>query len=334
MKKILVLLPILLLILVILSFFSIFIQTGKNDLLVSISINQGTSANEIANMLASNKVIENSLFFKLAAFSLNMQNKIQSGEYTFNPHGTLVSTLIKLRRGDTNSPNPIKVTFPEGTSIYKMGSILQKTGFLHFEEFRKLTNTPLSLSLALKYDFLKANNSYSFEGYLFPDTYIIEKTTSTEVLANMMLKRFNVMLWFYWKENGKNSTFSFYNTLILASIIEKEARLDAERPIISSVFYNRMKMKMPLASDPTIKYILENPTKHVYLKQLQIRSPYNTYKNMGLTPTPICNPGLASFKAAIYPANTNYIYFVARKDGSHIFSSSWKEHQKARGSVL
>jgi UPF0755 protein len=145
-----------------------------------------------------------------------------------------------------------------------------------------------------------------------------------------MQNRFNEIIAPYWEQNKNNAKLNYYQTLILASIIEKEAKLPEERAIISSVFYNRMNMKMPLGADPTIKYALESPTKHVYLNQLNINSPYNTYKRRGLPPTPICNPGLDSFKAAIYPANTKYIYFVAKKDGSHIFTSSWEEHQKAR----
>lgn len=121
-----------------------------------------------------------------------------------------------------------------------------------------------------------------------------------------------------------------HEILTLASIIEKEAKVAEERPIISSVFYNRLKIGMPLAADPTVKYALERPTKKVYLDQLSVRSPYNTYRRKGLPPGPICNPGLESIKAAVYPSKTDYFYFVAKPDGSHIFSKTWQEHQKAR----
>ena len=116
----------------------------------------------------------------------------------------------------------------------------------------------------------------------------------------------------------------------LASIVEKEAKRPEERPVIASVFYNRLKIGMPLAADPTVKYALERPSKHVYLDQLSVKSPYNTYKVRGLPPGPICNPGLDSIKAAVYPAKTNFLFFVAKKDGSHMFSRTWQEHQRAR----
>jgi UPF0755 protein len=124
-----------------------------------------------------------------------------------------------------------------------------------------------------------------------------------------------------------------YEILTLASIIEKEAGIEEERPIISSVFHNRIKKRMYLSADPTIKYALSQvrrPTKKVYYIDLEIDSPYNTYRHLGLPPGPICNPGLASIRAAIFPAKTDYLYFVARGDGTHIFSKTWQEHERAK----
>lgn len=315
MKKYTLLIIILFLIISLFSFASLFIQTGRNSKEVLLEIKDGSSVIQIAEMLSQSNIIRSKSQFRILIGFFGFQKGIQSGFYKFEPHQTTISVISKLKNGETTIDDPLKVTFPEGTSIYKMGSILEKSGYPLFEEFRA---------------YALSNN---LEGYLFPDTYIITKTTPVKTIVKIMQNRFNEIIMPYWDKNQGDAKMDLYITLILASIIEKEAKHEVERKIISSVFYNRLAMKMPLAADPTIKYALERPTKHVYLKQVNVDSPYNTYKRRGLPPTPICNPGLASFKAAIYPESTKFIYFVARKDGSHIFSSSWEEHQRARTKV-
>ena len=124
-----------------------------------------------------------------------------------------------------------------------------------------------------------------------------------------------------------------HKLLTLASIVEKEAAVSSEEPIIASVFYNRLKIGMPLEADPTVKYALERPTKKVYYDQLEVNSPYNTYKRYGLSPGPICNPGIEAFKSTLYPAQTDFLFFVATKNGSHVFSTNWADHQRARQAV-
>ena len=330
MKKYISVIIIVLIIVFSFSFSSLFFQTGQNTNIEIITINTGESAIQIVESLRDRKVIKSRLQFRILLFVFGLQDKIQAGKYSFDPHQTAISVIFKLHKGETISPEPIKITFPEGSSIYKMGSILEKAYYPYYESFRGLTESTHKISLSNEFLFLKSASKYSLEGFLFPDTYIIEASTSPETLAKMMLNRFTDAVWGFWLANKNKALLGFYDTLILASIIEKEAQLPEERPIIASVFYNRLKMKMPLGADPTIKYALERPTKHVYLNQLNVNSPYNTYKRRGLPPTPICNPGLDSFRATIFPAKTDYIYFVARSDGSHIFSASWEEHQKAR----
>ncbi|OGC37536.1 hypothetical protein A2526_00310 [candidate division WOR-1 bacterium RIFOXYD2_FULL_36_8] len=333
MKRTLLIIAIIFIIFVSFSLISLFLQTGKNSKTLIIEIKQGTSATTISDMLAKSQIIRSKTGFKIGLKLLLMQEKIKAGNYEFKPNTALIEILLKLRNGKTIEKRPLRVTFPEGTSIYKMGSILEKMGVSNFQDFRELTYTNLTKNEQENFFFLRLVDSYSLEGFLFPDTYIFDSKINTNDLARLMLKRFSEIIWTYWEENKKDAKLSFYKTLIMASIIEKEAALEREKPIIASVFYNRLEKKMPLAADPTIKYALEQPTKKVYTSQLRINSPYNTYKNKELPPTPICNPGLESFQAAIHPKNTNYLFFVAQKDGSHIFSTSWKEHQKARHKV-
>ncbi|HTY12999.1 MAG TPA: endolytic transglycosylase MltG, partial [Candidatus Omnitrophota bacterium] len=246
------------------------------------------------------------------------------------PHLSLISVLLDLCNGRAMSEAPLRVTFPEGTSIYKMGSVLSSAGAACADDFRSLVDSSAVGSLGPEFPFLLAVKNRSMEGYLFPDTYVFNRDISAEALARLMLRRFSEVVLPYWNENKFATQYDLHQILTLASIIEKEAKKPDERPIISSVFHNRLDINMPLAADPTVKYALERPSKTVYFDQLKVRSPYNTYKNRGLPPGPISNPGLDSIKAAIYPAKTEFLFFVAKLDGSHIFSASWTQHEKAR----
>lgn len=323
MKIKLLIIP-LILTLILLSFAvtSLFFQTGTNERPVTLEIPKGASVNLIARLLYSNGIIRRELDFKIVSRLLGLQEKLQAGSYKFRPYPFLYEVLFKIKKGEIVGDEPLKVTFPEGASIYKMGSFLEKEGVGCFEDFRGLTNNDLAKEFKLP--------TRSLEGYLFPDTYIFNKNISAEALAHLMHKRFNEVVIPYWEQNKKSTKYDLHQILTLASIIEKEAALPSERPIISSVFHNRLDINMALDACPTIKYALERPSKIVYFNQLKVRSPYNTYLNRGLPPGPICNPGFSSIKAAIYPANTNYLYFIAKKDGSHIFSATWADHQKAR----
>ena len=291
--------------------FSLFLQPGTNDKPQIVEVPRGASSGQIATLLIQKGVIKRKLDFKVAIGLLNLQNTLQAGRYKFPARPMLYNVLLKLRSGRIMGAEPLRITFPEGTSIYKMGSILESNTVECFTDFRELVKEKL-------------------EGYLYPDTYIFERNISAEALAKLMVKRFNEVVIPYWNGNQHNTKYTFEQILTLASIIEKEAALERERPIISSVFHNRMDISMALDSCSTVKYALERPTKIVYFDQLKYPSPYNTYTHRGLPPGPICNPGLNSIKAAIYPAKTDYLYFVANKDGSHTFSSSFGGHQKAR----
>ncbi|MBI5399683.1 endolytic transglycosylase MltG [Candidatus Saganbacteria bacterium] len=224
----------------------------------------------------------------------------------------------------------ILVTFPEGSSIYKMGERLRQKGYQQVESFQALVKEGITADLRQRHWVtFKYVPSESLEGYLYPDTYWFFINASPEALAEIMVSRFEAVILSYWQQVNKETTYSLHEILTLASIIEKEAKQPKERPLIASVFYNRLRMGMPLAADPTIKYALKRPSKKVYYNQLEIDSLYNTYKRKGLPPGPICNPGIESFKAAVHPTKTDYFFFVAKKDGDHVFSRTWAEHQKA-----
>ena len=254
-----------------------------------------------------------------------------------------------------------KLTIPEGFSIIQIDELLSEKGMITPDSFVEFCSDPaLFRPLIEKTPSLSAFVDITkLEGLLYPDTYHIEYYTSIPVLVRLMLTNFaNKALPIYleydknqptikrWQKIAKKTKrgtryrrilvsekqqgISFYQAIKLASIVENEATVGAERPIIASVYLNRLNRKMAMGSDPTVQYaraLAGLPHKEVvYFKDLEINSPYNTYKHSGLPPTPIGNPGLASIKAALYPAATKYLFFVATGDGSHHFSLTAKEH--------
>ncbi len=297
-------------------------------------IPEGASSHTVAQSLEEAQILKPNSSFIVMAKILGISKHIQAGSYELSPSDPLWQILYKLRRGATLPSSQFKATFPEGSSIYKMGEILRKAGYREADKFQDLVKEGVTADLRQTYwHIFKYIPSESLEGYLYPDTYFFLLTASPSAMAETMVKRFDAVVTPFWKDAKRNTKLTLHEILTLASIIEKEAKRPEERAIIASVFYNRMRIGMPLAADPTIKYALESPTKRVLFKQLNVDSLYNTYKRRGLPPGPICNPGIESIKAAVYPAKTNYFYFVAKKDGSHIFSASWAEHQRARNQL-
>lgn len=301
---------------------------------IKVIVPPGASAHSVQQLLEDNRIIRPASSFSLLARILGLSRGIQAGEYKFAPSEPLIAVLWRLKKGDVLPPEEIRVTFPEGSSIYKMGEILAKEEVGWAGRFRSLTDGGITADLRQRHwGIFKYIPSESLEGYLYPDTYSFFPDAKMPVLVEAMLNRFELVVVPFWEANKKSTKYSLHEILTLASIIEKEAQRPEERAIISSVYHNRLNIRMHLGADPTIKYALERPTKRVYLDQLKIDSPYNTYRRYGLPPGPICNPGIESIKAAVYPAKTDYLFFVARKDGSHIFSRTNEEHQKARLSV-
>lgn len=298
-----------------------------------IVIPKGASSSDVQTILERNEILRLNSGFALIARALGFSKHIQAGKYKFSPSDPLIRILFMLKSGDVYVPLPkrVWVTFPEGTSIYKMGEILKKAGVKDYEEFQDLTKEGITEELRQRHwKLFKYMPTESLEGYLYPDTYWFFEKAPIEDLVEVMIMRFEKVVLPFWEKAQKDTRYNLFEIITLASIIEKEAQKPEEREIVSSVFHNRLDLNMYLAACPTIKYALERPTKIVYLDQLDVDSPYNTYKHRGLPPGPICNPGIESIKAAVYPADTDYCYFVARKDGSHIFSRTGKEHQEAR----
>jgi len=282
-----------------------------------VNIPAGTSSVEVSRALARAGVARHSWQFLLAR-ALRPNAKIQAGEYYFREPATVWHVFDRLSRGDVFYH---ELTVPEGHNMYDIADSLDRLGVISGESFLRAAGDP-SLVRDL------APEAPSLEGYLFPDTYRITRQTTAEALCSLMTGRFRKA----WRELGTEAPV--HRTVTLASLVEKETSLDAERRVIASVFRNRLRLGMSLDCDPTTIYaaLLENRYRGaIYRSDLQSKNRYNTYQHPGLPPGAIANPGMASLEAALRPADTGYLYFVARPDasGGHEFSAELKSHQRA-----
>lgn len=284
-----------------------------------VEIPRGYSLKKIVNLLKKETLIENRSTFVILAHLRGTTGQLKAGEYLLSTDMTPLEIMDKLLKGNVIT---YSLTIPEGYTIKEITNLLEKNKLLDKERFAALTrDRKLLNSLEIKAE--------SLEGYLFPDTYHFPKGTKEEEIIRKMVEKLNNLFTEDIKTRLKQINFSKHEILTLASLIEKEARIDSERKLISAVFHNRLKKNMLLQSDPTVIYALKDFHGNIRKKDLQIDSPYNTYVYRGLPPAPIANPGKDSILAALYPAEVDYFYFVAKNNGEHYFSSSFKEHNKA-----
>ena len=284
-----------------------------------ITIEKGMSLNSVSNLLLENEIIVNQNIFKLKVITRGLASKIPTGRFLINGK---ISDSILIDLIFNKGPIKLKLTIPEGSqskNLFKDINTLLKTDY----DFNKYFN---STEILEQY---KVDAS-SLEGYLYPDTYYLYHDSSPEEIIDILLSEF----WKKFDENLQDRAnqlgFSVHEVVTLASIIEGAAMLDSERSTISSVYHNRLKINMKLQADPTIQYIIPGPPKTLSNRDLRIKSDYNTYQNYGLPPGPINNPGIASIKAALYPEDTNFLFFVAQGDGSHAFTTNEKDHEEAK----
>jgi len=241
-------------------------------------------------------------------------HRLQAGEYRFSDNMTPDKILNKIVSGDVDYR---KFTLPEGYSVYQAAELLEQKGYFKKDVFlQKCRDRVLLQRFGLK--------ESSAEGYLYPATYNLSRDESEEQLLQQMIGQFNKA----YAALGE-SGYSRHEVVTLASMIEKEAVSSKEKPLISSVFHNRLRIGMPLQSDPTAVYGVRAFTGKVSKADIQRHSPYNTYLNKGLPPGPIGNPGRDAVLAAMNPAKTDFLYFVARQDGTHQFSRNLAEHNRA-----
>lgn len=278
----------------------------------------GTSFRQAAKLLEEKGLVKR--WWSLDIISrIRGNNVIGAGEYELSKSMTPEEILTTLLEGRVFKR---KVIFKEGQAISELGDIVEKSGLISRKQMNEALVDPALISKA-------GLVGLGFEGYLFPDTYLFSRPISAEEILWTMLKEGEEQWKPEYEERAASLGWNRHQVLTLASIIEKESGNPEEQPTISSVFHNRIAADWMLQSDPTAVYGLPGFTGRILRKHLEIDSPYNTYKYRGLPPGPICNPGASAIKAALYPADTSYMYFVADAEGGHIFSSTQKEHERA-----
>ncbi|WP_285717238.1 endolytic transglycosylase MltG [Pelosinus sp. IPA-1] len=290
-----------------------------------IVVKTGMAANEIGELLYQQGIIKSVLAFHAVAKMQGLANSLQAGEYVINKNMTIQQIVAMLAKGETVYQ---QITIPEGYTVDQIAKLIQEKQLGSAEKFKALAKKSNVFSYPYMMNY-NANIVYKVEGYLFPNTYQISKGATEEQLLNMMLTQFDKEFSESMRERATAIGLSVKDVIILASLVEKEAQIEDDRPIIAGVFLNRLKQEMPLQSCATIQYILGYPKVELSVEDTEISSPYNTYQHMGLPPGPIANPGMAAINAVLYPKETSFIYFVADKQGTHHFSKTYEEHLAA-----
>jgi len=287
-------------------------------------IEQGMSLRGIASKLYVERVIGTPKLFEIMARARGLSRTLRAGTYEFARGSTLFEVLDKLASGDVKQ---YAFTVVEGWTIDEIAAALKDQPFLADagvpEQFVKFAHDPSFMAS------LGVEGTPSLEGYLFPETYLVEKPLRADAFAKRLVQQFHE-IWGSLDDLAKaRSEFTKAEIVTLASIVEKETGIPEERPLVASVFINRLRKRMPLQSDPTIIYGLEDFDGNIRKRDITNPHRYNTYVHAGLPPGPIANPGRASLEAVLKPAKTDYLYFVSKNNGSHHFSSTLSDHLAA-----
>ncbi len=300
------------------------VLTGET---VIVTIPEGASTADIADILKENKLIKSAFSFRLSSKMNGFDGTYQQGIYEVDKGLNATQIMELLQTGIVF--NDIKFTVPEGYNTQQIAAKAEETGICTAEEFIEACNTG-----TYEFDFLKdiPDREFKLEGYLFPDTYYMkEETTATELIQNM-LSRFDQMYTKEYQDVVASGGYTLDQLVTMASIIEKEIKVEEERPRAAGVIYNRLEEKMPLQMDATVLYAMGIVKEDISTVDLQYDSPYNTYQVSGLPIGPISNPGELSFQAALYPEENNYIYYVVEAKGkdNHVFCETYEEFLKAK----
>jgi UPF0755 protein len=286
-----------------------------------VTIEPGSGTRAIGQRLIEAGVIRDDITFRAALWRSGRARSLQAGEFRFDRAMTPSDVIGKIASGDVYNR---RITFPEGLNIREMARIYEEQGFGKAAAFIEAAGVPAAIR-----DLDPA--ATDLEGYLFPETYSVPRDTTAAKLVSLMVGRFRQVFSTEMQQAAQALELTPREAVALASLVEKETAQPAERPIVAAVYLNRLKLGMGMQADPTVIYALQRAGRYdgnLKRDDLSFDSPYNTYRYAGLPPGPIASPGLASLQAAVAPAKVDYLYFVSRNDGSHVFAHTLAEHNE------
>jgi UPF0755 protein len=284
-----------------------------------VTVPRGSRLPEVVSALREGGVLRRPLVFRALVYLTLTSRRLHYGEYTFSRPPSTFEVWRKVYHGDVVT---YRVTVPPGANLYDVAALLNEHSLAEPEAFLAAATSPAELER------LEIPGG-SAEGYLYPETYTLVKTVTPEEILEDMVRMFRKRFTPEMERKAKASGFSLHQVVTIASIIEKETGIDGEKPLVSAVIRRRLALGMPLQMDPTVIYGVRRFDGTVTRKDLRTPGPYNTYTSRGLPPGPIANPGMPALEAALTPADADYLYFVSRNDGSHTFSRTLEEHNRA-----
>ena len=295
---------------------------GYDSAEVFVDIPSGSGPARIGDKLVDAGVVRDRTIFRVALFISGRARALKAGEYRFTAPMHALDVIDKIARGDVYKR---LLTFREGLTIAEMAQVFEEKGFGKATEFQKAA---ANVTLIADLD----PSARDLEGYLFPETYSLPRDTPASVVVEQMVAGFKNALTPEMRTAAETDGLSVRQLVTLASLVEKETGAGDERPLVAAVYRNRLRIRMPMQADPTVIYALQKAGQYngnltrEHLRELD--SPYNTYKYAGLPPGPIAAPGRASLQAAAKPADVDYLYFVSKNDGTHVFASTLDEHNR------
>lgn len=294
-----------------------------NDNVITVTVPKGATTTSIASLLIGEELIQSEMVFKMAAKDLGADGKMQAGDYELMQSMSTDDIINKLVSGDVVM-NTFTFTIPEGFELKDIAARLSSEGHVNEDVFLE------ALNKSYDYKFLEGQDS--LEGFLFPDTYEMRAGATEEDIINRMLQRFDEIFLDEYYGRLDELGLSMNEAITLASIIEREARAKEEFPVVSGVFHNRIQDNMLLQSCATVQYVLGERKERLTYDDIAIDSPFNTYINAGLPPSPIASPGKLAIESALYPEEHGYYYFVVKKggNGTHVFSETLEQHNRAK----
>lgn len=297
---------------------------------VQVQVPPGASGGAIGRQMERAGVIADGGLFATLTALMGLQGRLAAGTYEFGRGVPVADAIRRLRAGVTVPA--VTVTIPEGRRLEEVAAILERQGVVGAADFLAAAHGDYPPAASVR------PLGSTLEGYLFPDTYFFTKHTSGPEVVQRLVATFEERLSPELRAGIQAQGLTLHEAVTLASIVEREAQVPEERPLIAAAFLNRLRAGMPLQADPTVQYALASDAASVQrygwwkrdltLEDLQVDSPYNTYVRSGLPPGPICNPGLAALRAVAFPAPVKYLYFVAKGDGTHAFAETLEEHNR------